>query len=474
MERVPTGIDWTIGDTRYFTRDETTNADYAITFTVQSGVVAPVIIGDAVVPYDGIIHAWQVLSDGTASAVFDVWKESAAAYPPDALNTITAAAKPTLVSGTFAEATDLASWDNTVTKGDILRIYLDSQTNLQRVMLVLYIARPGVLIEALPLLDTKADITHNHDTVYYPRTELDTKLTTDGFLDIRYYTETEIDGKFAAISGSHSHDDLYYPRADVDNALNTKANTSHSHAANQIVSGEFDAARIPALDAAKITTGTFTSPQIPALDAGKITTGIFDAARVPQLDATKIGSGTLAVTRIPTGTTSTTVSTGDRGLPTGGAAGTLLGKSSSTNYATAWLARNLPRGGTFQNNTLTTIDVASGVSTTSGSLALTVVDGQSYLIDVLGIITAYGDLATNGESIMRLEVTGVTSAHTADSALYLYVQGVTSPNVSRTVTGIVAAGTTVTITLKHIQYAGAYTVRMQQLTATLTPYNTFI
>ncbi|MHB2265646.1 pyocin knob domain-containing protein [Aliihoeflea sp. PC F10.4] len=53
--------------------------------------------------------------------------------------------------------------------------------------------------------------------------------------------------------------------------------------ATNIISGVFDAARIPGLDASKIISGVFDAARIPGLDASKIISGVFDAARIPQI-----------------------------------------------------------------------------------------------------------------------------------------------------------------------------------------------
>ena len=193
------------------------------------------------------------------------------------------------------------------------------------------------------------------------------------------------------------------------------------------------------------------------------------------MDAGKITSGIFAVARIPTGTTSTTVATGDRGLPSGGSADQVLRKTSGTNYAVEWGTRLLPLGNTYQNDTLTTINVPDGTTTTSGSFTLTAVSGQTYILDMQGVLLAYGDLGTNAESTLRLEVTGTTagSPYVASSASYMYVQGVRSSNVYRKVLAVTTNSTSVTITLKHIQTSGVYTLRMQLLAATMTPYNSY-
>lgn len=50
-------------------------------------------------------------------------------------------------------------------------------------------------------------------------------------------------------------------------------------------------------------------------------------------------TGTVPIGSLPTGATSTTLSTGDRGMPTGGATGDVLTKSSGTNYAVGWVTK---------------------------------------------------------------------------------------------------------------------------------------
>lgn len=64
--------------------------------------------------------------------------------------------------------------------------------------------------------------------------------------------------------------------------------------AGKIISGVFNAIRIPLLDASKIVSGVFDAVMIPFLDAGKIITGVFNSARIGLLDASKIVTGTLS------------------------------------------------------------------------------------------------------------------------------------------------------------------------------------
>ena len=62
------------------------------------------------------------------------------------------------------------------------------------------------------------------------------------------------------------------------------------------ITGTLDAARIPALDTAKITTGTLNVARIPALDTAKITTGTLNVARIPTLNQNTSGSAATLTT----------------------------------------------------------------------------------------------------------------------------------------------------------------------------------
>jgi hypothetical protein len=77
-------------------------------------------------------------------------------------------------------------------------------------------------------------------------------------------------------------DDEYF-KVDWNKVKNTPIEynpSAHSHAAGDVTSGTFDAARIPSLSASKITSGTFNSARIPNLDASKISSGTFADERI--------------------------------------------------------------------------------------------------------------------------------------------------------------------------------------------------
>ena len=123
--------------------------------------------------------------------------------------------------------------------------------------------------------------------------------------------------------------------ADVWRTALSAAAASHSHAAGDVTSGTFDAARIPSLAASKINSGTFDAARIPDLNTSKLTAGTLGVARggtgadgssvainmvlaspesgsagavsyralvaadIPNLAASKINSGTFGAARIP-------------------------------------------------------------------------------------------------------------------------------------------------------------------------------
>ena len=77
----------------------------------------------------GTIQRVTLLSTDAAatacSVVFDVWKDTYAAYPPTVADTITASAKPTLASANKSQDATLTGWTKTVAAGDVFgyRLY---------------------------------------------------------------------------------------------------------------------------------------------------------------------------------------------------------------------------------------------------------------------------------------------------------------------------------------------------------------
>lgn len=115
----------------------------AFEFVVDGGgsAITTGIKGDLEVPFDCTIVSARTLADQSGSVVLDVWKDTYANYPPTNVDTITASAKPTLSSAAKAEDTTLTGWTKTLTKGEVLRLNVDSASTVTRVLLSLGVTR---------------------------------------------------------------------------------------------------------------------------------------------------------------------------------------------------------------------------------------------------------------------------------------------------------------------------------------------
>lgn len=96
---------------------------------------------DVTVPANGTITGWTLLADASGNAVVDIWKDVYANYPPTVIDTITAAALPTLSSAAKATDSTLTGWTKTLTAGDVLRFHLNSSATVKRLALTLTYTR---------------------------------------------------------------------------------------------------------------------------------------------------------------------------------------------------------------------------------------------------------------------------------------------------------------------------------------------
>lgn len=100
-------------------------------------------IGVVEVPFDCTITSARLLADQTGSIVIDVWKCAYADYNPgihpvDA-DSIVAAAPPTLTAAHKSEDSTLVGWTKSLSKGDLLAIYVDSVATITWARLVLHV-----------------------------------------------------------------------------------------------------------------------------------------------------------------------------------------------------------------------------------------------------------------------------------------------------------------------------------------------
>ncbi len=110
-----------------------------ITFIMDGGgvVLTTGVKGDLEIGFDCQITRATLLADQTGSIVVDVWADVFGNYPPTALDSITAAAKPTIVAATKSQDSVLTGWTTLIPAGTTLRFNVDSVTTIQRVTLSL-------------------------------------------------------------------------------------------------------------------------------------------------------------------------------------------------------------------------------------------------------------------------------------------------------------------------------------------------
>jgi len=118
-------------------------ATQAITFVVDGGgsAITTGVKGDLMIPFDCTIRSATLLADQSGSIVIDIWKDTYANYPPTDADSITASAPPTISSATKSQDTTLTGWTKTISKGETIRINVDSITTIQRVTLVLEVTK---------------------------------------------------------------------------------------------------------------------------------------------------------------------------------------------------------------------------------------------------------------------------------------------------------------------------------------------
>lgn len=89
-----------------------------------------------IMSHQGTITQWDIIGNTSGSASFDIWKSTNGQLPTVA-NTITAAAKPTIISATVATSTGLTGWGLTYSAGDIYGFNIDSISSFTKVNLSL-------------------------------------------------------------------------------------------------------------------------------------------------------------------------------------------------------------------------------------------------------------------------------------------------------------------------------------------------
>lgn len=95
---------------------------------------------NTLMPYAGTILGVALLTEGgPGDCVVDIWKDTYLNFPPTSLDSITAAAKPTIVADTRYLDMTLTGWTTTITAGDVLRFSLASVSTFTSILVLLLI-----------------------------------------------------------------------------------------------------------------------------------------------------------------------------------------------------------------------------------------------------------------------------------------------------------------------------------------------
>jgi hypothetical protein len=110
---------------------------FGITIDAGTSIITTGLKNWVTIPYDCTIASWQLLADISGSIVIDLWKDTLANYPPDASDSITASAKPTLSSQTSNSSSTLTGWTTSVSAGDVVAFNVDSVTDIHKITLTI-------------------------------------------------------------------------------------------------------------------------------------------------------------------------------------------------------------------------------------------------------------------------------------------------------------------------------------------------
>lgn len=220
--------------------------------------------------------------------------------------------------------------------------------------------------------------------------------------------------------------------ASVQNKPATFTPSAHVHAAADVTSGVFDAARIPNLAASKITSGTFDAARVPSLDASKITSGVLDPARVPPLPSGVVASGDITTLTVDQQNAIVegvivTINTGDRYVYSGAGSKTSLASYTQISDATPdWTqVASKPAkvtnfaaltGGADKLAYFSGADALSQTDLTATGRALLALASQAATIAYTSPLTTKGDLYVYTNAPARLGVGADGQVLIADSS----------------------------------------------------------
>jgi hypothetical protein len=114
-----------------------------VNLDLSTGAISYIIFGngsaittgikdDIIIPFNLTINSITLLADQTGSIVVDIWKDTYENFPPTDSESITASATPTITTDIKSTDSTLTGWTKTCVAGDILRINVDSCTDIEK------------------------------------------------------------------------------------------------------------------------------------------------------------------------------------------------------------------------------------------------------------------------------------------------------------------------------------------------------
>jgi len=114
---------------------------FGITIDGGGQVIAPATTNYITIPYDGTITGWYLMADQVGSISIDIRKCIYGNFPPIAGDSICGGNYPALVMDSKNQNGNPAGWIKAITAGDIVAFVVNSASVVQKINLVVKVAK---------------------------------------------------------------------------------------------------------------------------------------------------------------------------------------------------------------------------------------------------------------------------------------------------------------------------------------------
>lgn len=469
MDRVATGFNWHSADRRYWLRDESTNNDVAVHFDFNGGnsVLQGGDSGFIVVPFNGVVSGWAIISDDPGSATFDIRRTPIGSPVPGPASSIVNLDYPRMVADTYATGNNLVAWSDTVFSNDALHVVLTEVSGLNHVVLVLFMRRPGIVAAGAQKLDDLLDVSLpvsagagdllRHNGTTFVSVNGASLFSVPG----HQHAITDVSGLQVELNNKATQAQLSaIPDASVvQTDLNAhKSNASNPHGVSKAHIG------LPNVDNTSDTSKPVSTAQQAALNA-KVSTTTYNAqvlnahanvnAPSPVSGHILVYNGSQWVNQAPA-----------TALPSGGTAGQYLRKTSSSVGAAAWTSFVTPQTTYLDSRALTTINVPD--NTAGAFLSGTIpglVTGHVYAFMIDALLDGYGSLGFTA----NITITAKVGGWNITTPTYQFDQGVDSSKHIHWPLRVAATGTSMPISFEYRVLTGVFDRRYVSMSVIAIP-----